>query len=78
VTRRGIALRLANDETPIFADEKGVGHRAAGIDAHDLYDGSPLHIDSSRLSGSASRTCPATAMASARQPGCDKSFGQKQ
>jgi hypothetical protein len=33
----GIALRLADDETPVGADKEGVGHRAAGIDAHHLY-----------------------------------------
>ena len=32
-----IALCLANNEAPVFADEERVGHRAAGIDAHDLY-----------------------------------------
>ena len=36
----GIALRLADDEAAILTDEKGVGHRAAGVDSHHLDFGS--------------------------------------
>ena len=33
---RRIALGLADDETAVGAHEKGVGHRAAGVDAQNL------------------------------------------